>query len=145
MTIADDIQSASRGEMAGLRAQLAGAERALSKVMGELTEAREDVARFEAELDKSNRELARLAKEHSEAIDHRNNLRGVIDNMADALAARGAALTAMTEMRDTWKRVALAYRADRNEWAEPYGLASSMRTWSIQRRSFRREVGSEHR
>jgi len=43
---------------ATLRQQLAGSQSALSKVMGELAEARADVQRFEAALDTSQRELA---------------------------------------------------------------------------------------
>jgi hypothetical protein len=106
MTIADDMQAASRGEMAGLRAQLAGSQRALTKVMGELTEAREDVARFEAELDRA------MCK-----------------------------LDAVTKQRDTWRRVALAYRCDRNEWANETCRSGSAAacTWSMNRRAARRE------
>jgi len=56
----------------------------------------------------------------------------------DVLSATQYELDRMMASRDTWKRIALAYRCDRNDVFGPFDLPKYVSGWSIARRMARR-------
>lgn len=109
MTIADDMRAASLGELNRVRAQLKTAN--------------EEIEQLRLDLLKANHDLSQRTHGMFVAQEAGKDLARQLDTV--------------TVLRDQWKRIALAYRCDRNEWSGPYGTTSAVRTWSIQRRKAR--------
>lgn len=90
-----------------------------------------ELARTKAQLKSANDEIQQLRRE----LDQYDQ-RAAAD--LDVLSATQYELDRMTSSRDTWKRIALAYRCDRNEVFGSLHLFRYISGWSIARRMVRR-------
>ena len=124
MTIADDMRAASHGELARTKAQLKSANDEIEQLRGIVMKDQEALTAAESATLELRREL----------IDERYKAFQAEERSKD-LARK---LDTITARNDTWKRIALAYRCDRDEWARPTGLQNAIRVWSLQRRLDRR-------
>lgn len=127
MTIADDMRAASLGELNRVRAQLKTANEEIEQLRLDLLKANHDLSQrthgmFVAQ--EAGKDLARQ-------LDKANE-RNAAD--LDVLSAIQYELDRMTESRDQWKRIALAYRCDRNACFGPFDLSRYISGWSIARR-----------
>jgi len=90
-----------------------------------------ELARTKAQLKSANDEIEQLRRD----LTLRTHGMFMAQEAAKDLARK---LDAATASRDTWKRIALAYRCDRNDVFGPFDLPKYVSGWSIARRMARR-------
>lgn len=110
MTIADDMRAASLGELNRVRAQLKTAN--------------EEIEQLRLDLLKANHDLSQRTHGMFVAQEAGKDLARQLDTV--------------TVLRDQWKRIALAYRCDRNACFGPFDLSRYISGWSIARRMGRK-------
>ncbi len=86
-----------------------------------------ELARTKAQLKSANDEIEQLRRD----LTLRTHGMFMAQEAAKDLARK---LDAKTARCDTWKRIALAYRCDRNEVFGPFDLSRYISGWSIARR-----------
>jgi len=123
MTIADDMRAAAHGELTRTKAQLKAANDEIEQLRRDLTTRTHGM--FIA--DERAKDLARKLDQFDQ--------RAAAD--LDVLSATQYELDRMTARRDTWKRIALAYRCDRNDIKGQARLHLYVSGWSIARRMAR--------